>query len=299
MLEPARRTQQRVGETSITFVPDGEVRLEPTVLFPGTGAGDWGLYATYLDADGRLPVSVGTFLVRTPDHNVLIDLGLGAVDFEVPDVASFRGGEMIEGLRAEGLDVQDVDAVVFTHLHHDHVGWTSNVAPAPNAAAGQTVTGLTFANARHLVHRAEWDHWKGTAEIVGPDPDAVQQPLAAVLEFVADGQQVVPGVEVRSTPGHTPGHLSVVVSDPSTSWRLVVLGDVMHTQAQVGEPDWSFLFDVDPAGGVRTRRAVLEEYSDGRTVIAGGHFAGTVFGEVLPPLAKHGWRADRNAAVGV
>jgi glyoxylase-like metal-dependent hydrolase (beta-lactamase superfamily II) len=292
MLEVARRSQVRLGDTTVTYLPDGEVHLDPAALFPASGPDGWSRYAPYLDPDGRLPVSVGSFLVRTPRHRLLIDLGLGTVDFEIPGMASFRGGALLQSLAQEGLEPAEIDVVVFTHLHHDHVGWTTDVAPAPNSSQGKQVSGLTFSRARHLVDSREWGYWNGTAEIVGPDPDAVQKPLASVIEFVRADAELVPGVLAVPTPGHTPGHLSVLISDPAATTQLLVLGDVMHTQAQVSETHWNFRFDVDPAVGTRTRIDLLAQFQDDRTIIAGGHFAGNVFGRFLPPRRQYGWSSS-------
>lgn len=288
MLNPAPRSQVSIGTTTVTYLPDGEVHLEPGVLFPASGPDGWSAYAPYLDADGRLPISVGSFLVRTGAHRMLVDLGLGAVDFEVPGLASFTGGRLLESLADEGLQPADIDTVVYTHLHHDHVGWTTNAAPAPNTPP-EPVRALTFTNARHLVDAAEWDHWTGTAELTGPDPDAVQKPLSSVVEFLARDQDIVPGVRAVPTPGHTPGHTSLLVTDPATERRLLILGDVMHTQAQVSETHWNFLFDTDATKGTQTRVALLEHYHDECTIIAGGHFAGAVFGRFLPASRRHRW----------
>jgi glyoxylase-like metal-dependent hydrolase (beta-lactamase superfamily II) len=289
MLEPAPRSQISIGKTTITYVPDGEVHLHPNVLFPASAPNGWAAYAPYLSSDGRLPVSVGSFLIRTPGNTILVDLGLGKVDFTVPDLASFKGGNLLQNLAAEGVAPSHVDLVLFTHLHHDHVGWTTNVAPAPNADPNRTVDGLTFAKARHLADRADWDHWSGTAEITGPDPEAVQKPLADVIQFLAAGQAVVPGILPVPTAGHTPGHTSLLVTDPTTDERVLILGDVMHTQAQVSETHWNFLFDVDAVKGTQTRIDLLNAYQDERTIIAGGHFAGSVFGRFLPAALRHGW----------
>ncbi len=293
MLNAAPRTRITLGTTTVTYLPDGEAHLDPAVLFPASGPDGWAAHAPYLDAGGLLPVSIGSFLVDTGAHRVLVDLGLGAVDFEVPRIGSFTGGALLESLAAEGLRPDDVDTVVFTHLHHDHVGWTSDVAPAPGNEPARPERGLTFAGARHLMDRAEWDHWHGTAEVTGPDPLAVQEPLGEVVEFVRRGEPIVPGVLAVSTPGHTPGHLSLLVTDPGTDRRLLVLGDVMHTQAQVSETNWNFLFDVDAEQGTKTRLALLEEYQDERTLIAGGHFAGEVFGRFLPARRLHRWAVAR------
>jgi glyoxylase-like metal-dependent hydrolase (beta-lactamase superfamily II) len=290
MLEPAPRGHVQLGGTTVTYLPDGEARVHPAVVFPPSAPDGWAAYAPYLDPDGRLPLSIGSFLVRTASNAVLVDLGLGAVAFEVPGLASFTGGGLLASLAAEGLSPDDIDTVLYTHLHHDHVGWTSDVAPAPNAGR-RPVTGLTFSRARHLVARAEWDYWNGSSEVTGPDPGAVQEPLRDVIGFLPDDGEIVPGLRAVPTPGHTPGHHSMLVTSAATQRRVLILGDVMHTQAQVSETGWNFLFDVDAAHGTRTRIELLRGYQDGRTVIAGGHFAGSVFGRFLPATLAYGWAA--------
>ncbi|MET9318274.1 MBL fold metallo-hydrolase [Kribbella sp. NPDC003505] len=261
------------------------------MFFPASQPDGWATHAALLDERGWFPVSIGSFLVRTPERVILVDLGLGTVDFSIPGVADFHGGDLLRALAAEGLSPVDVDTVIYTHLHHDHVGWTTNVAPAPNAREAQRVSGLTFARARHLVSKAEWAHWAGTAELVGPDPVAVQAPLATVIDHIDDGAEVAPGVRILATPGHTPGHSSLQVTDPSGSdpSRVIILGDVMHCQVQVTESSWTFAFDVDPDQGVVTREQLLRKLEDERTVLAGGHFAGNVFGRVLPAIARRVW----------
>ncbi|ADB30617.1 beta-lactamase domain protein [Kribbella flavida DSM 17836] len=289
MLNPAGPSRLTIGSTTVSYLPDGEVHLDPAALFPASGPDGWNAYAPYLDPDGRLPISVGSFLIRTGDHRVLVDLGLGAVDFEVPNFGSFKGGALLDSLAGEGLRPADIDTVVYTHLHHDHVGWTTDVAPAPGSPSGGPVGPLTFGNARHLVDSAEWDYWNGRDEVTGPDLQAVQKPLSAVVEFLDHDRPVVPGVRAIATAGHTPGHTSLLVTDPDTEQRLLILGDVMHTQAQISETDWNFLLDVDADEGTRTRGRVLEQYQDQNTLIAGGHFAGTVFGRFLPARRQYRW----------
>ncbi|MFH8387702.1 hypothetical protein ACH4E7_43645 [Kitasatospora sp. NPDC018058] len=90
------------------------------------------------------------------------------------------------------------------------------------------------------------------------------------------------------TAGHTPGHLSLVVTDPSGKdpRRLLILGDVMHTQVQVTETHWTCAFDHDPATATATRERVLKELENPDTVLADGHFSGSVFGHVLPATTR-------------
>lgn len=295
MAIPASRAKLAIGTTTITYLPDGEGWMNAARIFPASQPDGWAAHATFLDGDGRFPVSIGSFLIRAGEWVVLVDLGLGEVDYEVPGVASFKGGRLLESLAGEGLTPADVDTVVFTHLHHDHVGWTSDVAPAPHFPEGRAVGGLAFAEARFLVAEAEWRYWADKGEFPGPDARAVQAPLDGRIGFVADGEEIAPGVRVLATPGHTPGHSSLVVTDPAgvDPWRLVVLGDVMHCQVQVVESGWPFVFDVDADQALRTRERLLKELEDPDTLLAGGHFADNVFGRVLPPASRRAWADSR------
>ncbi|MGW6916899.1 MBL fold metallo-hydrolase [Kitasatospora sp. NPDC054939] len=295
---PSPRARLTVGGTSVTYLPDGHGRIEPAAFFPGSAPDGWATHGAHLDADGRFTVSIGSFLVRTADGRaVLVDLGLGDVEFAIPGLAAFRGGNLPAALAAEGLAPDDVDTVLFTHLHHDHVGWTSDLAPSPGTRRTRAASGLTFARARHLAAEAEWTHWWGTDDPAGPDPVAVQAPLADRIGFVADGAEIAPGVHVLATPGHTPGHLSLLVTDPTgrDERRILVLGDVMHSQVQIVESQWACAFDHDPAAAVATRRRLLAELEQPSTVLAGGHFSGSVFGRVLPARPRRAWAQDRTA----
>jgi glyoxylase-like metal-dependent hydrolase (beta-lactamase superfamily II) len=165
-----------------------------------------------------------------------------------------------------------VDTVLFTHMHLDHVGWTSH---------GGT---LTFPNARYLAGEGELEFWQGLTDAdlaIRPDPDSVQTPLKGRMEAVRDGQAVASGVNVLASPGHTPGHCSVVVS--SGSERAIIMGDVLLSPLQITQSDLGVLFDVDPATAARTRDKMAAELAgDEQAIGANGHFSGSVFGRVIP-----------------
>ena len=162
MPEAASRHQVQIGATTVTYLPDGAVHADPVALFPATTAQDWASHRHLLDANGWLVASVGSFLVRNDSGAALIDLGLGRINLEVRGVATYEGGGLMGSLHAEGLSAADIGLVLFTHLHRDHVGWTSD-----------GTGGLTFPNARHLVDPAEWDHWQSHTEATGP---CIRQP---------------------------------------------------------------------------------------------------------------------------
>jgi glyoxylase-like metal-dependent hydrolase (beta-lactamase superfamily II) len=107
-------------------------------------------------------------------------------------------------------------------------------------------------------------------------------PLADRIELLDDRDELAPGIHVRAAPGHTPGHLCVVVTDPAatTTERVVIVGDLLHTAAQVARNDWRFFADVDPDRAHTTRIATLAELDDAAVTVAAGHFTGHVFGRI-------------------
>jgi glyoxylase-like metal-dependent hydrolase (beta-lactamase superfamily II) len=268
MAEPASHSHIQFGTTIVTYLPDGVVHADPLGAFPGTTRADWDSHPDLLDADGWLVVSVGSFLIRNDAGVTLVDLGLGDVHFEVPAVATYDGGQLLTHLQAEGLSPADVDLVLFTHLHRDHVGWTGN-------GAG----GLTFPNARHVVDREEWNHWQSRTDAVGPDPETVLTPLTPVVEFFTS-QPPVPGIHALPTPGHTPGHTSFLITDSTTNERLLILGDAVHTRAQLENVNWMFRSDFDSLLAAEHRADLLCRPWGGEPTIAGGHFSGGVFGHM-------------------
>lgn len=291
MVVPAGRTRVDVGAASVTYLPDGSGVFDPAVVFPASGRNGWAQESDFLDPDGRLTMSFGAFLIQTRSRRILVDLAMGPADFAIPGLGRVRGGQLLSSLADEGLAPSDIDTVVFTHLHPDHVGWTTSRVIDPNSATGQASAALTFPRARHLVGRLEWVYWSDGNEPGGPDPTTVVAPLSGVIELVDDGTVVAPGVHVRATPGHTPGHLCVVVADPAgtTMQQVVIMGDLMHSAIQVTQQEWRFFQDVDPNMAQATRARTLADLDDVHTTVAGGHFSGQVFGTVRASETGRRW----------
>ncbi len=267
-----------IGDIRLTYLPDGEGHIAATGMFPASTPEAWEAHRQWLDDDGRVLTSFGGFLIQTGDRNVVVDLGFGDHSIEIPEFAAFVGGRFLDSLKQTGVSPGDVDTVIFTHMHVDHVGWTT------------TGENLTFPNARHITAEAEWEHWQRPDESgVGPNPEAVLAPLAPRIDRADDGEVIAPGVNLLATPGHTPGHFSVVVS--SGTDRAVILGDVVNCPVQIAEPDWAVLFDVDPERARRTADALLAELEGSATMVAGSHFTPSVFGRVVPGQGQRLWQA--------
>jgi glyoxylase-like metal-dependent hydrolase (beta-lactamase superfamily II) len=281
-IQPASVSSIAIGDIKVTFLPDGEAHIVGAGMFPASSPEGWIEHQQWLDDDGRVVNTLGGFLVETGDRKIVVDLGFGENHVEIPDFAVFDGGRFLDSLAETKVDPGDIDTVVYTHLHVDHTGWTS----LPNGDGRR----LTFPNARYVVAAAEHMHWQQPDESgVGPSPEAVLQPLESHLEFVEDGQTVAQGVTVLATPGHTPGHQSIVIS--SGADRALILGDVLHCPAQLPEAEWGVLFDVDPAQARKTRDQLMAELEGTATILSCSHFPDAVFGRVVRGNGKRYWNA--------
>ncbi len=188
-----------VGKIKVHFLADGGSATEPTVAFPNSSAEAWSLHPEHLDGDGKFIASIGGFLIETANRKVVVDTGIGPQRLDIPGMGYFQGGSFLNSLAATGVARDEVTDVVYTHLHFDHVGWTTQ------RSAG--VWQLTFPGARHLTTDAEWGFWHGGTDAFGPDLESVQRPLEDRLEMTKGGVTIAPGVDIVATPGHTPGHV--------------------------------------------------------------------------------------------
>jgi glyoxylase-like metal-dependent hydrolase (beta-lactamase superfamily II) len=234
---------------------------------------------------------------------VLIDLAWGpsshVLGVAVPGKQQGRvvGGALVDNLRRLGVAPEDIDAVLFSHLHRDHTGW---IIDPRTLDAGTEGSGTpTFRNAVHYLSRAEWEYWTTAATLgVGPAPLAEQLAvLGSRLSFVDDGESVVPGVDVVATFGHTPGHLSFVISDGRE--RALVLGDAVHCPVEILDPELTFSADIDPALAQRTRAYIAQRLLEPETIAAAPHFADLVFGKLLKGEGKSIWQFPTSQALTI
>lgn len=277
----AATTSIQLGQFKVTFLADGGGVVEPVALYPASSPEGWQAHADLLNEEGKFITSIGAFLIETGERVIAVDLGIGPVYLDFPGFGPFSGGKYLESLAQTGLAPEAVTDVFFTHMHLDHVGWTTREVNGERQ--------LTYPNARYLASAAEWNCWRGGDSPLGPHPEFVQKPLENRLEMVAGGDMLAPGISIVSTPGHTPGHLSLLLQ--AGSERLYLLGDVMHGVMQLEEKSWTVAFDSDPAQARQTREQLYEELVKPNTLVAAGHFSDAVFGRIVQAGDRLRWAA--------
>lgn len=269
----------RLGDTKVSYVPDGDVRLRPRPLLQATTDEVWDAHPEYLDSTGHLVGSVGGLLVEHGDRALLIDTGFGPQTLEAPDgpLGTIHGGALPHSLAELGRRPEDIEAVAFTHLHSDHIGWACHPAPGSDQPV--------FTHAEYLISEQEWAR-RDLLEAQGMTEQVAA--LAPRVRTITDGQEIFPGVHVRITPGHTVGHAEYVITGGGR--RLIAFGDAVHSPIQIDHPEWSSAFDHDPALTADHRRRLVAELAEPDTIGFGVHFADVVFGHVRPSGNGPAWR---------
>jgi glyoxylase-like metal-dependent hydrolase (beta-lactamase superfamily II) len=258
-----------LGDTKLTFVPDGVALINARMLLPEPTEQDWARHAEYLDDDGSFVASVGALLVERDGRALLIDAGLGPITVGPPinPYGTMSGGTLLDHLAALGRNPADIDAVALTHLHHDHVGWAWHPAPESHRPP--------FTSADYLIAEPEWAQ-RHFAEAQGlGDMLKVMQPR---MRTVAEGEEVFPGVRVLFAPGHSAGHAAYVIH--AGGRRVIAFGDVFHSPLQITHPLWESTFDHDRAQAARLRLKLVAELYEPDTIGYGNHLADMVFGRV-------------------
>lgn len=255
--------RMQLGRFEITALFDGAIQLDTKLLHNVDAADLDTLLARMFVGNPKMQTAVNAYLVNTGEQLVLIDTGAGTLFG--PNLGCIR-----PNLEASGHTPEQVDVVLLTHMHGDHLGGL-------NDEHGQPL----FAKAKVWVAQADNDYWlneqtaasapeaKRAAFTLARDIAAPYQANGRWNTFAA-GTVLVPGIRAVTASGHTPGHTAYAVE--SDGQKLLIWGDVVHAHAvQFAHPEVSIEFDVDQQQAIATRKALMAEMVNSRTLVAGMH----------------------------
>jgi glyoxylase-like metal-dependent hydrolase (beta-lactamase superfamily II) len=230
--------------------------LEPKALDPATGL---------------LILPIQSYVVRTRRHNILIDGCLGedkTCRWHLP-WHRLRNLSFLGDLAALGLAPEDIDYVMCTHLHGDHVGWNTRLID------GRWVP--TFPNARYVISRRELEHWQAYNRTASAEAyeECIDESVLPVVEagqalLVNEDHAIDDEVWLEPQPGHTPGHFGVRLR--SNGAEAVMIGDLVHSPVQCAEPDWRGGSDDDPVLARQVRRRFLDAHAETDRLVLTAHF---------------------------
>jgi glyoxylase-like metal-dependent hydrolase (beta-lactamase superfamily II) len=207
--------------------------------------------------------------VDTGEHRALVDMGAGD--------RGQRTGRLVQSMDAAGIDRADIDTVLITHAHPDHVGGTLD-------DQGH----LVYAHAHYYIWKDEWDFWfSELAEFKTPERFVTcarsnLEPLRERVTLLERESEVVPGIRAIPAPGHTPGHMVVSVS--SGDERLMYIGDTVLYPLHLEHPDWIPIYDIVPDKAAASKRRIFDRVAEERALVIGQHF---------PPFPSLGYVAKK------
>ena len=235
-----------VGNAQIISLHDLDLDFPSAMMFPNIAMEKFEAYRDlYPDCFGQIGMALdcGAYAVRSGGKTIIVDTGIG------PGPIAMLGGlvgNLVPDMKNKGIVPEDVDIVVHTHLHVDHVGWNIGKDGTP-----------TFPNARYYASQADYDLF---SQDLANNPHMQQIiPLKEMdkLELFSGEILLTPEVTTMPTPGHTPGHHSVLVN--SGGEKILITGDLAHHPAQVDQTDWCPSFDSDHPTASATRLKVMKE----------------------------------------
>lgn len=258
----------RVGRVEIVALCDAVVSSSRpgSGSFPGVRAGVWDetrrRHPDLFGDDDRWRFHVHAYVVRSGGRTFLVDTGIGP---RSAPASAWSGteGSLPSELAAADVDPAEIELVLISHVHDDHIGWNVNAAGAP-----------TFPNARYVIHRADWDLMAAATD----EEDrgifaALLAPLerAGALQLSDHGLAVTDELRLEHAPGHTPGHQ--VLSIDSDGQRAVISGDTVNHPAQLLQPGLAGATDMDPGRADATRTSWVERIEREGRIVAPAHFA--------------------------
>jgi glyoxylase-like metal-dependent hydrolase (beta-lactamase superfamily II) len=261
----------KVGNVELVALTDAAIERDPLQVFTSVPEDAWESYTSTLTADRKVQFNIGGYIARSDGTTILIDTGLGEGPAE-----AWGGikGNMLADMANKGVKPENIDIVAFTHLHL--TGWNFRGQGADRR--------LTFPNARYIIHEVEWDFCaKKTDQVPPVMQESVKEKVLPLqetgkLEVVSGEYRITSELTMVPTPGHTPGHVSILIR--SAGQVGMILGDAIHHPIQAEHPEWSPIFDMEPDTSAQTREELLNRLEQENALLAANQFPGAGFGRL-------------------
>jgi glyoxylase-like metal-dependent hydrolase (beta-lactamase superfamily II) len=274
-----------LGNMTVTEICDiRSFEIPLATIFPQSDPRELQTHLHWLEPDflaqDNVRLVVRSWLLKRNGRNILVDACVGNYKQRPvrPDWHERNDSYWTDTLADCGLQPEDIDIVFCTHLHADHVGWNTKLDN------GKWVP--TFPNARYVTSRTEYDHWEAetAASELPIGHGCFEDSVLPVMEFgqmdlIAEDFELAEGLVLKSSPGHTPGHMSIEASCENQVG--IFCGDAIHSPVQMIQPDWSSAFCSDPIQARQTRLNLLESLCDTSRLLIPMHFGGSGRCQVL------------------
>jgi len=277
----------QIGDVHITGLTDGSVSFDPRILFPENPLEVWEpFYDRFPEyfAGQFFQNNLGSFIFTSSGKRVLADTGFGPHGDMLGHPAP---AQLINDFERNGIGLDSIDTVFLTHLHGDHVGW--------NLREDLPERPLSFPNARYRVHEADWNHFATSEMLADSDRGETTRrsvvPLKeqGVLDLMDGETELAPGVTAFPTPGHTPGHMSLLIA--SKNERALLVGDILGSPMQATETEWPYMPDWDGPMGIKTRNDILDRAEQEEAVVIGSHLSFPGWGTMIRWEGRRYWKA--------
>ncbi len=223
--------------------------------------------------------------INTGQNQIMIDTGAGDIAKDAHNFFPTIGntdassGKLAENLQVAGIELDQVDTVIITHAHPDHIAGTLT-----------SESELVFKHADYFIARAEHAYWMSAEAERLSSPSMMETarrylaPLTGRLTFLEGEVEILPGITILPAPGHTPGHIVIEVS--SSGEKLLHIADTALSPLHLEHPDWQSLFDIIPEDALRSKRVIFNRAAEAKALVFGHHF---------PPFPALGYVGKRDA----
>lgn len=257
----------RLGNLDLRILSDGTFYQDAGAVFGVVPRASWERVVGPPDEQNRTPLALNCLLVRSHGKLVLIETGVGDKDGHRRQATPAEEGSLLSELAALGVQPEEVDVVINTHLHADHCGWNTRQLESEELTP-------TFARARYLIQRGEWEaatHPNERTRATYLAENLLPLEAAGVLELIDGEMTVTPEVTIIPSAGHTADHASVVLA--SGGETALYIGDIVQHEVQLERTAWVSAFDVLPLVSMETKKRLVERAISERALVVSVHCA--------------------------